>query len=269
MTLLAQDNLLRENEVPSMNSKDQTCAFCGKAIGKQPHVILGKDYCCEECFLRHHQFQALEELRNELYFTLPEALVAALDEREEKTGMHSKRVACYTLLLAKRFTEDQDALRQIYWGALLHDIGKIGIPDSILLKQGALTQSEWVEMRTHTEKGYAILSKVPFLTDAAQIVLCHEERYNGTGYPRGLAGNDIPWGARLFAVIDTLDAITSDRPYRKESTFDKAKEEILRMSGSQFDPLAVEAFVVEEAILRVMVHLKCSALPFDLVEIQQ
>jgi putative nucleotidyltransferase with HDIG domain len=252
-----------------MEDAVQKCSFCGEAIGDQAYVRMGKDYCCEGCYLKQHQFKALKELRDELFFTLPEALVAALDEREHKTGLHSKRVACYTLLLAKRFTEDQETLRQIYWGALLHDIGKIGIPDSILLKQGALTQSEWVEMRTHTEKGYAILSRVPFLTEAAQIVLSHEERFNGTGYPRGLAGNEIPWGARLFAVIDTLDAITSDRPYRKESTFDKAKEEILRMSGTQFDPLAVEAFVVEEKTLRVMLHLKCSALPFDLVELQQ
>ncbi len=252
-----------------MEDTAHKCAFCGEAIGNRPYVLLGKDYCCEACFLKHHQFKALQELRDELYFTLPEALIAALDEREHKTGLHSKRVACYTLLLARRFTEDQDALRQIYFGALLHDIGKIGIPDSILLKQGALTQSEWAEMRTHTEKGYAILSKVPFLAEAAQIVLCHEERFNGTGYSRGLAGKDIPWGARLFAVIDTLDAITSDRPYRKGASFDKAKEEILRMSGTQFDPLAVEAFVVEETTLRLLVHLKCSAIPFDVVEIQQ
>lgn len=244
----------------------QKCPFCGEVIGGKAHVHMGKDYCCEGCYLKQHQFQALQELRDELYFILPEALVAALDEREHKTGLHSKRVACYTLLLAKHFTEDQEGLRQIYWGALLHDIGKIGIPDSILLKQGALTESEWAEMRTHTEKGYAILSKVPFLTEAAQIVLCHEERFNGTGYPRGLARNEIPWGARLFAVIDTLDAITSDRPYRKEAAFEKAKEEILRMSGTQFDPLAVEAFVAEEANLRIMVHMKSSAIAFDLVD---
>ena len=140
---------------------------------------------------------------------------------------------------------------------LLHDIGKIGIPDAILLKEGPLTDSEWQEMRTHPEKGYRIVSKMPGMQDAAEIVLSHEERFDGSGYPRGLSGESIPWGARLFAMIDTLDAMTSDRPYRKGLDFDAAKAEIQRMSGTQFDPEAVRIFMEAEPVLREMVSLKC------------
>jgi HD-GYP domain-containing protein (c-di-GMP phosphodiesterase class II) len=201
--------------------------------------------------------RAAEDGSEAAYQALAEALAAALDARERETGLHSKRVACHTLVLAKRFSGDPAQLRQVYWGALLHDIGKIGIADSILLKHGALDDREMAVMRTHPEIGHAILKDVPFMREAAQIVLCHEERYDGKGYPRGLAGDAIPFGARLFAVIDTLDAITSDRPYRSGLPFDSAKAEIQRCSGSQFDPKAVEAFLAEEAVLREMVAAKC------------
>jgi HD-GYP domain-containing protein (c-di-GMP phosphodiesterase class II) len=186
-----------------------------------------------------------------------EALAAALDAREHETGLHSKRVACHTLVLAQRFTRDADELRQVYWGALLHDIGKIGIADAILLKQGPLTDAEWREMHRHPEIGHLILSHVPSLGAAAEIVLTHEERYDGSGYPRGLAGERIPLWSRLFAVIDALDAMTSDRPYRKSGPFDAAKAEIVALSGKQFDPLAVDALVAEDATLRDMVARKC------------
>ena len=186
-----------------------------------------------------------------------EALAAALDAREHETGLHSKRVACHTLVLAQRFTRDTQELHQVYWGALLHDIGKIGIADAILLKHGPLTDVEWQAMRRHPEIGHDILSHVPFLARAAKIVLTHEERFDGSGYPSGLAGERIPLWSRLFAVIDALDAMTSDRPYRKGSSFDAAKAEIVPLAGSQFDPQAVAAFVAEEKTLREMVALKC------------
>ena len=186
-----------------------------------------------------------------------EALAAALDARERETGLHSKRVACHTLVLARRFTEDPGELRQIYWGALLHDIGKIGIPDAILLKRGPLTEEEWRVMRRHPEIGHGILATIPSLAGAAEIVLTHEERFDGTGYPRGLKGEAIPLWSRLFAVIDTLDAMTSDRPYRAALPFDRARREIVALAGIQFDPAAIDAFVAEEATLREMVAEKC------------
>jgi HD-GYP domain-containing protein (c-di-GMP phosphodiesterase class II) len=186
-----------------------------------------------------------------------EALADALDIREHETGDHSKRVACHTLVLARRFTADNEQLRQIYWGALLHDLGKIGIADAILLKQGALNEVEWQEMRTHPEKGHRIVAQIPGMEQAAEIVLSHEERFDGTGYPRGLKGEQITLGARLFALIDTLDAMTSDRSYRKALSFDQAYAEIVKMSGTQFDPMAVQAFLAEETTLREMVAAKC------------
>jgi len=160
-------------------------------------------------------------------------------------------------VLAKHFSHDVATLRQIYWGALLHDIGKIGIPDAILLKEGPLTPEEWKTMQQHPEIGQQILKGVPHLAIAAEIVLCHEEKFDGSGYPRGISGENIPLWARLFAVIDTLDAMTSDRPYRKGLSFEAAKAEIQRMAGTQFDPLAVKTFLIEETTLRKMVELKC------------
>ena len=174
-----------------------------------------------------------------------EALAEALDIREHETGDHSKRVACHTLILARRFITDSHQLRQIYWGSLLHDVGKIGVSDAILLNQGALNEDEWMEMRTQPEKGYRIVSQIPGMEAAAEIVLSHEERFDGSAYPRGFRGEQICLGARLFAVIETLDAITSDRPYRKAGSFEQAYDEIVSMSGIQFDPLAVQAFLAE------------------------
>lgn len=192
-----------------------------------------------------------------------EALAEALDIREHETGSHSKRVACHTLVLARRFTADPHQLRQIYWGSLLHDVGKIGVSDAVLLKQGALNEDEWQEMRTHPEKGYRIVSQIPGMAEAAEIVFSHEERFDGSGYPRKLRGEQICLGARLFALIDTLDAITSDRPYRKANSFEQARDEIARMSGTQFDPVAVQVFLAEESTLREMVETKCMQ-PHDL-----
>ncbi len=234
-----------------------TCSVCGASIQDGLYAKQERGYCCEHCFLKAREAYARQ---NEACTQLAETLVSALDLREHETGLHSKRVACHTLVLARHVGASD--LHQIYWGALLHDIGKIGIPDAILLKQEALTEEEWKEMRTHPEKGYAIVSQIPPMAGAAEIVLCHEERYDGKGYPYGLAGEAIPLGARLFAVIDTLDAITSDRPYRKGASFDEAREEILKGKGSQFDPLAVEAFTAKETTLRQMVALKCTTAPF-------
>lgn len=235
----------------------RACRHCGVPITSTPYAREGDAFCCEGCFLAAHRDHALPAGADEPQFALAEALIAALDAREHELGLHSKRVACHTLVLARHFTADQLQLRHVFWGALLHDIGKIGVPDAILLKQGALTAAEWEVMRTHPEIGHRILSAAPFMAEAAQIVLSHEERFDGTGYPRGLAGPAIPLWARLFAVIDALDAMTSDRPYRKGLPFDAARAEILTRSGTQFDPSAVEVFVAEETNLSAMVAVKC------------
>lgn len=240
-----------------------TCRFCGMAIAKNLYAMAGEAYCCEGCFLKEKEFRVVQAERDQAYLQMAEALSAALDAREHETGLHSKRVACHTLVLAKRGTSDPDRLHQIYWGALLHDIGKIGVPDAILLKPGPLTEREWVEMQRHPEIGRKILKGIPFLAEAEEIVFCHEERYDGSGYPRGLAKDAIPWGARIFAIIDTLDAMTSRRPYQPALAFDSAKQEILKMSGVQFDPAAVELFLTEETTLREMVALKCGELEID------
>ena len=233
---------------------ERKCSCCGSAIGDAPHERTAEGCRCENCFLESRCGEAGDTERN----AFAEALAAALDLRERETGLHSKRVACHTLVLARRFTNDRERLRQIYWGALLHDIGKIGVPDAILLKRGPLTGDEELVMRTHPESGHAILAGMSFLQDAAQIVLSHEERFDGSGYPQGLAGEAIPFGARLFSVIDTLDAMTSDRPYREGLPFDAAKAEIVSLAGKHYDPTAVESFLGEERLLREMVAVKCA-----------
>lgn len=244
---------------PRKIAAQPVCRHCGAPMCGTPYVREHDEYGCESCFLAARRLRALPAEADETQFGLAEALACALDAREHETGLHSKRVACHTLVLARHVTTDPLQLRQVYWGALLHDIGKIGIPDAILLKQGSLTESEWSIMRTHPEIGHRILANASGMAEAADLVRSHEERFDGTGYPRGLAGEAIPFWARLFAIIDTLDAITSDRPYRQALSFDAARDEVLRQSGTQFDPQAVALFLAEESTLREMVGLKCGA----------
>jgi HD-GYP domain-containing protein (c-di-GMP phosphodiesterase class II) len=243
------------NRAPSTASR---CACCERALASGLWIQAEGLPLCEACFLSRHRAPQETVSASDAAATLAQALVEALDLREHETGLHSRRVACHTLVLARRVESDPGWLHQVYWGSLLHDIGKIGIPDAILLKHGDLDEQEWREMRKHSEKGHRILSQVPELVQAAELVYSHEERFDGSGYPRGLAGESIPLGARLFAVIDTLDAMTSDRPYRRAASFESACEEIARMSGTQFDPRAVEVFTAEEDSLRQMVALKCT-----------
>jgi putative nucleotidyltransferase with HDIG domain len=177
------------------------------------------------------------------YDTTLEAMGDALDLRDEETEGHSKRVTGYTIAIARAMGINADDLKVIARGAFLHDIGKIAIPDAILLKPGKLDADEMSIMREHCGRGYEMVRKIPFLRDAAEIVYAHQERFDGKGYPRGLRGNEIPLGARIFAIADTLDAMTSDRPYRKGTSFAVAREEIARCSGGQFDPSIVDVFL--------------------------
>jgi len=181
------------------------------------------------------------------------ALVSALDAREHETSDHSLRVVQYTLAVSRQMGIGGKELDEIGRGALLHDIGKIGVPDAVLLKPGKLTPAEWEEMRKHPDIGFQMIKAIPFLSIPAEIVLSHQERWDGMGYPRKLKGEEIHIGARIFAVADTLDAMTSDRPYRKGTTFANAIAEITRCGGTQFDPAVVEAFLAvgEERLIAI------------------
>jgi len=171
------------------------------------------------------------------------ALVTALDFRDNETQGHSSRVVEYAMLVAETIGIVEPDLSEIRRGALLHDVGKIGVPDAILKKPGKLDADEWVEMKRHPEMGFRMLQNVSFLQSALPIVLSHQERWDGSGYPRGLRGEAIPLGARIFAVVDTFDAMTSDRPYRKALSIDAAREEVARFAGIQFDPAVAQAFL--------------------------
>lgn len=208
-------------------------------IGKKRYVLQLEEVVRNQTFELRKTF---EHFQNASETTL-EALVAALDARERETQAHSRRVSEYTLHLAQVMGVDAALLADFGRGAMLHDIGKIGVSDNILLKPGKLTEEEWVEMRKHPQIGYWILDGILGLDAASEIVLAHQEKFDGTGYPRQLKGEDIPLGARIFAVIDCFDAITSDRPYRKASPFETARAEIERCSGTQFDPLIARYFL--------------------------
>jgi putative nucleotidyltransferase with HDIG domain len=181
------------------------------------------------------------------------ALTHALDARDKETEGHSRRVVEYTRLVAVRLGITGEDLKLLCHGALLHDIGKIGVPDAILHKPGPLTEEEWQVMRRHPEIGALMVEEVEYLTEARRIILHHHERWDGKGYPLGLRGTQISHGARAFAIADTVDAITQDRPYRRGRSFDEAREELLRHRGTQFDPDAVDAFlsITERDLLRI------------------
>lgn len=171
------------------------------------------------------------------------ALVSALDAREHNTQLHSLRVRAYAVRLGRAIGITQRDLAILSEGALLHDIGKIGVPDAILLKEGPLGPEEWDQVRRHCDTGRRILGSVPFLSDAIKVVWAHHEKYDGTGYPRGQAGHEIPLVARIFAVADAFDALTSNRPYQKAVSLDEAKRQIQAGSGTHFDPEVVRAFL--------------------------
>jgi hypothetical protein len=189
---------------------------------------------------------AMTRQLTETYDGTLEALVLALDARDHETKGHSFRVAQYVMTIAKDIGVVQDSHEWIDMqrGALLHDVGKIGVPDFILHKPGPLTPEEWDDMKRHPHIGHDMLKVISFLSGAAAIVHAHHERFDGKGYPRGLAGDEVPLGARIFAVADAFDAMTSDRPYRRALPAEMARQEIVKHSGSQFDPEIVQAFLL-------------------------
>ena len=187
----------------------------------------------------HHTLNLLEQS----YYATIDALIMALDYRDNETQGHTQRVSVYALEMARTLGVSGSDLETIKRGAILHDIGKIGVSDAILRKPEKLTQQEWVEMKKHVQYGYEMLKDIAFLQDAAKIVLHHHERYDGLGYPTGVSNGSVLFGARIFVVADTFDAMTSERPYRKALPYEQVRAEISRCSGSQFDPLVVDTFL--------------------------
>jgi putative nucleotidyltransferase with HDIG domain len=185
--------------------------------------------------------KALRDLERSYDITL-QALGDALDLKDRETEGHSRRVTAFTMAIARHMGLPPEQVAMIARGAFLHDIGKMAIPDKILNKPGKLDPDEVLIMKEHCFKGYQIVKRIPFLEDACDIVYSHQEHFDGSGYPRGLKGKEIPLGARIFSVADTLDAITSDRVYRPARSFPVARAEIARCAGTQFDPEVVEVF---------------------------
>ncbi len=192
---------------------------------------------------RTDQLQAAMANLERSYDITLETLGDALDLKDRETEGHSKRVTAFTIAIARAMGLPREQINTIARGAFLHDIGKIAIPDKILNKPGKLEPDEMMIMKEHAYHGYQIVKKIPFLAEAADIVYSHQERFDGTGYPRGLKGEQIPLGARIFSVADTLDAITSDRIYRAAQTLQAARDEIGKWSGRQFDPEVVNVFL--------------------------
>jgi putative nucleotidyltransferase with HDIG domain len=186
--------------------------------------------------------KTIAELERSYDVTL-EALGDALDLKDAETEGHSKRVTAYTIEIARAMGLDPSTIRILARGAFLHDIGKMAIPDAILRKPVPLSPGEKETMQAHSYHGYRMLRKIPFLEEAAEIVFAHQEHWDGNGYPRRLKGEEIPLGARIFAVADTLDAITSDRPYRLARSVEQARQEITKWAGRQFDPAVVDVFL--------------------------
>ena len=211
----------------------------------------------------------LEEKVRQRTQALLEGLIAALDYRDAETQWHSRRVSLYARRLATQLGVTEPELTIVEHGALLHDIGKIGVRDRVLLKPAALSPDEWVEMKRHPELGWALLQRVDYLRPASIVVLQHQEKWDGSGYPAALKGEEIGIGARVFHVVDTLDAITSDRPYRRARGFAEARAEIVRCRGTQFDPRVVDAFlsIPEEEWERIRLDVETVAvLSADLAE---
>jgi putative nucleotidyltransferase with HDIG domain len=225
--------------------KDQLFLGVGRALQHRRLVAENRSY---QLKLEQQVEERTAQLSNALaqleqsYDDTLEALGSALDLKDAETEGHCQRVTAFTISIAKAMPVPNHYLPILARAAFLHDIGKMAIPDGILRKPGPLTDDEKQIMRKHCEIGYNMLIRIPFLQDAAEIVLAHQEFYDGTGYPRGLKGDQIPLGARIFTIADSLDAMISDRPYRRALPMSHAREEIRRCSGTQFDPKVVEVF---------------------------
>jgi cyclic di-GMP phosphodiesterase len=223
----------------------QVEAVVKRALEHQDLIVAKQRY---EDHLEELVEQRTAELDNALnsledaYRSTLKALTAALETRDLETHGHSERVVTYSLRLGREYGLDKRRMKALEFGSLLHDIGKIGVPDLILRKPAKLTEEEWVLMKEHPLHGQQILRGIEFLEGAARVVAQHHEKWNGSGYPLGLCGEEIDLCARIFSVADAFDAMTSDRVYRKGKSYEAAATELDEWAGRQFDPLVVEAF---------------------------
>jgi putative nucleotidyltransferase with HDIG domain len=241
-------SLLRQGIVDHVSSPDNLAAIFSAVHNEiQKREIIRKNQSYLRKLTRLHSDQQKNIKRTleleEIYDSTLENLMTALDLRDVETFGHSRTVAKYSQMLARILhIKDKNTLDNIRKGALLHDVGKIAIPDAILKKPDPLTQEEWKKIKLHPTLGYGLIKEIKLLNEVGNIILYHHERFDGTGYPKGLEKEAIPLEARIFALADALDAITSYRPYRRERDFKTAKKEIQANSGTQFDPKVVNAF---------------------------
>jgi HD-GYP domain-containing protein (c-di-GMP phosphodiesterase class II) len=193
--------------------------------------------------IRARELEDALDTAREMYLATMKSLAQVVEAKDPTTRGHLDRTAHYGLKLATKIAPDLAAKPEMAYGFFLHDIGKVGVPESILCKSGPLTELEWIVMKSHPHMGARIVEPIPFMGEAVAIVRCHHERFDGTGYPSGLRGEQIPLGARIFSIVDSFDAMTSERPYRHALPLDEAVDEIRDGAGSQFDPECVKAFV--------------------------
>ena len=225
-----------------MSEEIPSCPNCGMPIVENRYVAR-KDGAvrCEHCYFVDTYLEGIAHHIDTAYLVTLEAFVSAIDAREHEVGNHSLRVTELSLVIGNACGVRGRDLVDLYCGALLHDIGKIGVPDAILHKAGPLTPDEQTMMHKHPEIGYRIISHIGYFSRAAEIIRSHHEHFDGSGYPRGLSGENIPHGARVFAVSDALDALTVKRWYRDALSFESALDEISRSSGKIFDPAVTQA----------------------------
>lgn len=227
------ENLIQAPVCPNCRTQIEENRFVKRRDGS---------FRCEHCYFSDTYLEGITHHIDTAYLVTLEAFVSAIDAREHEVGNHSLRVTEYSLIIGNACGVKGRDIVDLYCGALLHDIGKIGVPDAVLLKTGPLTPEERAVMHKHPEIGFRIIGHIGYFARAAEIIRTHHEHFDGTGYPRGLKGEDIPHGARVFAVADALDALTVARPYRKALSFEDAQEEILRSARTIYDPSVVEAF---------------------------
>jgi putative nucleotidyltransferase with HDIG domain len=241
-------SLLQESLIDQVSSPDNYAGIYSAVRNglARKQLTVENEYCMKSLTkLRLEQSRNIRKTLEleEIYNATLENLMTALDLRDVETFGHSMTVAKYSQVLAGILgIEDKRVLDNIRKGALLHDVGKIAIPDSILKKPGPLTAQEWEKIRLHPSLGYGLVKEIKLVKEAGNIILYHHEKVDGTGYPEALQKREIPLEARVFALADALDAITSHRPYRRERDFSTAGQEIRKHAGSQFDPRVVDAF---------------------------